>query len=355
MANADWRQETGRRLKEMDEGKSFKAPTGTTTIRILPGDNNPKTKARPYEEHWTHWNVGPNRVPVRCGKSIYGEGKCWLCDKTIPALRASKNKEHKKLADIYMPRESFVVQMAYWDATDKRWIGPKPWNVSTSLAKTLLAEWHQGTPLEHPVEGYNMNLTRTGTGMNSTRYPAFTRSANASPVSAKVMAKLKPLSEIIEEYSEADQKKAYYGQREDAPPDPDSLSPQRGGDQGEEESEELPGEEEVETVDEELPVDDELPGEEAPEDDPLPGEDETVEESPEEEAEESGAFDDLPELPDDGEFEPEPEAPPARKAAPKAAAAPAAKKSSTPPRRPVTSAKPATRPVTAISKGKPRR
>src|ERR1017187_6478869 len=298
-----WRQEAQDRVKERTQGSTVKLAEGITCIRVLPdkkdltpdGKVSPKRiNNKPYREFRVHFSVGPDEAIMACGKDADGAGECWLCDTKIPELEASGNPQKLKIAERVAGKDQFVVNATVFDTDSNKFSMPKPWKLgtggSTSLGIRIYSRIaNSKKDLVDPVKGYNINVTRVGTGMK-TKYPEIETDESPSKVPAAVLAAVKPLDSVIGTYDEEEQKSAYYGR------------PRR--DEGE--------------VEEGVPVDDtpeeteEPVAEEATEGEP------TEEEPAEEPLEETEPESDVPE---EYEAEPEPEVeeepePPKRKPAP---------------------------------------
>ena len=267
----DWREEANERYKEKASKGRFKLVEGENTIRILP---RVKAKSKvPFYEYLVHREVGPNKRFVRCGKTLSGDGECWLCDHKIPALEKSESSAKQKMAATLQPKEQFVVQVASVDADSGKMTGPFLWTVSTGGARSLAARLLgvlRSTKRDYidPVKGYNLTIERTGTGKLDTVYGAVTPDEEPSRVSEKILAKAKPFSELIPAYSEEQQKAAYFGQdsREEtgrsSPEEDEEVKPKKKKHREEEEEpEEEETEEEEESEEEEEPEEEE---EEAP-------------------------------------------------------------------------------------------
>jgi hypothetical protein len=201
-------------LKERSRGKRFKLPEGDTTFRVLP--NAADIAAPEFVEYGMHSEVGPRKAFLRCGKAKSGKGTCWLCDSMIPKLQQSGKAVHAQVADRIQRKDIFAVQIAYLDPTTDRWIGPVLWETPNRVANELL-NIMQRRNISDPEKGYNLTISRTGTGMKDTRYLPIDKEDDPSEVEEAIMSKLKPFREVVRKYDEAAMKAAYYGhEQEDA-------------------------------------------------------------------------------------------------------------------------------------------
>jgi len=210
---SDWRQEAADRLKEKTSKGRFKLVEGDNTIRILPRVKSKKTT--PYLEYLVHRDVGPNKRFLRCGHAIHGEGECWLCDKAAK-LAKSDSKTKQKIAAALQPKEQFVVQIAVVQPDSGKMRGPYLWTVSTggkkSLAMRLLGVLkNPKKDCIDPKRGYNLNIERTGTQLDTT-YTTPIVDEEPSKVPSKILDRCKGFNELIPPYSEEQQKAAYFGQ-----------------------------------------------------------------------------------------------------------------------------------------------
>jgi hypothetical protein len=256
----DWKQQAKERLKDKQQsGNRFKLSEGENCIRILPAPEGAKNKA-PFFEFLIHRNVGPKKRFLRCGKNIRGEGSCWLCDKQIPKLLKSDSKSQRKLADALTAKEQFSVQIAQYDGENEKFRGPFLWSVPTGGGKSMAANilrLFQSNKRDYvsAEKGYNINIERTGTGLE-TRYTSPTSDEEPSEVPEAIIEKLKPLSKVVGTYDEDEMKNAYFGKDADDSDDDEDDEPKKkkkGGDEDEEESEKESEEEESEEEEEESP------------------------------------------------------------------------------------------------------
>jgi hypothetical protein len=166
------------------------------------------------------------------------EGKCWICDILIPKLKKG-GKESR--VTLLTARDICAVQVAKVD-DDGKMTGPFIFNPSKTVADQLIASVFGSKKRDYvdPKKGYNLTLSRTGTGRNDTRYGIIEPDQEPTPVPSELIKKLKAFSDLkeIPAYDEAKQKAAYTG--EDAVDEPDD-----------EEEEEVDAEEETEEEEEE--------------------------------------------------------------------------------------------------------
>ncbi len=210
----DYKAQARKRAAEMKSNIWFKLAEGDNLFRILPTPESKKTQGL-WDEYNVHRDVGPKKVSVRCGKNMEGDGDCWLCDVTIPKLR-KKGKEGRAAA--LEAKSVFVCQVAKVTMTDEdtaKYSGPYLFSPSKGVAAQILSTviGSKKRVYEDPKKGYNITLSRTGTGKNDTRYGILEADAEPSAVPSDLIKKLKPFSEIneIPLYDEAKQKAAYSG------------------------------------------------------------------------------------------------------------------------------------------------
>jgi len=211
----DWRKEAKQRIKDKGEGSRFKLQPGDNCFRILP--NSKGTQYPPHLEILIHRDVGPDKKAVRCGKEINdSSGECWLCDEKIPALEASKKASHKVTAKALQSKEQMLVQVSRVDPDTNNFSAPKVWWVSTggpksqsvALLGTLASTKRQ---YDDPKRGYNLNISRTGTGPTDTRYGSIIPDEEPTKVPSSVLNGMKSLASQVDAYDEDVQRAAYYG------------------------------------------------------------------------------------------------------------------------------------------------
>src|ERR1035437_5060223 len=206
----DWREEAAERFKEKQSKGRFKLGEGENTIRILPRVGSKKSQT-PFFEYLVHREVGPNKRFVRCGKTLHGDGDCWLCDVKVPDLQNSGNPNKQKLAASLQAKEQFVVQVAAIDTDSGKMRGPFLWTVPTGGARSLSARLLQvlkSTKRDYidKENGYNLTIERTGTGKMDTIYGQIVADEESSEVPEKILNQSKPFSAYVPPYSEEQQK-----------------------------------------------------------------------------------------------------------------------------------------------------
>src|ERR1035437_5964180 len=223
-----WQEEAAQRLREKQSKGRFKLPEGETTIRILPRIGSKKSQT-PFFEYLVHREVGPNKRFVRCGKTMHGDGDCWLCDKKIPDLQGGDSAKQKRASSL-QAKEQFVVQVATVDPDSGKMQGPFLWAVPTGGARSLSARLLgvlKSTKRDYvdAVKGYNLTIERTGMTMTDTVYGQPTPDEESSQVSEKILNRAKPFSEYVPSYSEEQQKAAYFGRDEEAEAEEEETRP----------------------------------------------------------------------------------------------------------------------------------
>ena len=209
-----WKEKARGRVKQKQSGGQFKPGEDENIVRILP---NPKGEDfAPFLEFRSHREVGPDKRMIRCGKDIFGKGKCWLCKKS-EELQNSGNRAKIAHAAAMAPVDRMICQVAVLNQRTGKLEGPFVWYLSANGGKSLGIQLQallakEGRSYEHPVKGRNLSLTRTGQGLQ-TRYSAFEPEDEPTKVPTDILEKLKPLEELLPGYSEEDQKDAYFGRK----------------------------------------------------------------------------------------------------------------------------------------------
>lgn len=217
------------RAKKMGEQRKEKAnitlKEGDNCLRVLPTPAG-KTSPEVVMEYQVHYEVGPNKVTCRCGHEPGSDdGDCWLCDKKAEELRkAGKAGRAEKLA----PSVCVVVMASVVTEDDDGKIEfgkPKPWRPSGKVAGTLMTQILASKKRDyvHLKKGYNINISRTGSGFKDTRYGPIEPDDEPSKVPSAIVKLLKPFDAVINEYNE-DQQKAAYAGKEYTPEDSSSDS-----------------------------------------------------------------------------------------------------------------------------------
>lgn len=207
---ANYRDAAAKRGKEFTSGKSFKIVPGNNSFRIL---LPPKSKKAPlpWYEFQVHENVGPSKAYLRCGKDpITGQGDCYTCDKYIPKLR-KRGKEERAAA--LEPKKKLVVMVEKVDVDTSKFVGiPQLWYPAKKTGETVVANIigsRKRDYLSHE-KGYNLSMTRTGTGQNDTRYGIIEADDEPTKVPSRITALLKSFDQNpdIPKYNETKMKQA---------------------------------------------------------------------------------------------------------------------------------------------------
>lgn len=198
------------RAEARASGSWFKLKEGENCFRILPTPPSGDLEA-PFVEYNMHRDVGPRKLGVRCGVDpVSREGKCWLCDVKIPALR---KKGHETRAAALAPKPVFLIQVAKVDGEDMK--GPFLFTPAKTLADQLLTACFANTrrSVVDPKKGYNLYVQRSGTGRNDTRYGSPEYDAKPTMVPKSILAKLLSFDDLKEvpKYSAAKQQAVYAG------------------------------------------------------------------------------------------------------------------------------------------------
>lgn len=237
----DYKARARKRASERSDSSWFKLKEGNNTFRILRtpvGKNTPSV----YYEYKIHRDVGPKRRKLRCGKDLDGNGNCWMCDKQIPKLESAGKATRAAALEA---GEEMVVQVAIVKDNDgePKFVGPKVFSPSRTVGTQILTSVLGGKRdyVDHK-KGYNVSLSRTGTGKMDTRYGVLDRDDEPTEVPDSITDKLVPFSKLKEVpvYSEDAMKAAYFGREEEDDEDENEEEDEvsKSGEDGEDEDEE---------------------------------------------------------------------------------------------------------------------
>ena len=217
-ASEDYRSRARSQRQDKLEGNRFKLEQGINVFRIL---KTPEDKARHSPDVWIeyrmHSDVGPKARFVRCGKSMSGKGRCWLCDVKIPKLQA---KGRSSEAAAMEAKPQLGIQVARVDKDTGKMRGPKLYSMNNGGPKSMAYKL-QGIIqadkdyLSHK-KGYNLTVERVGKGKTDTTYSDPRPDDEPSKVPKSILEKLKPFVDVIPTYDEEYMKAAYYGTEEDS-------------------------------------------------------------------------------------------------------------------------------------------
>lgn len=155
----------------------FKPRQGENTIRILP----PSWEgARHYSyEVWVHNEVGPDKQQYLClaQNDRSPEKNCPLCDERHNPRLSQKD------IDTLRPRPRNYIYLI--DRSNEN-EGVLIWSISNQsdkeiLSQSLIRRTQEYLPIVHPLDGYDIEFTRDGQGIN-TRYRGFKVMREPSPL-----------------------------------------------------------------------------------------------------------------------------------------------------------------------------
>jgi len=216
----DERDYARRRAEARQQSSWFKLNVGDNCFRIVPTPPTDTVKTNFYE-YSIHREVGPRKQTVRCGIDIDPEtgeqvGECWLCDTKIPQLKAKKQDSR---ATALASKAQVIMQVAKVEELGEgktKFSGPFLFTPAPTIANQLLASIFGNRKRSYvdPKKGYNLNISRTGTGRNDTRYGVIEPDQDPSAVPQSLIDKVKPFEDLkeIPVYSQAKQQAAYLGQ-----------------------------------------------------------------------------------------------------------------------------------------------
>jgi hypothetical protein len=253
--------------REQAEGDIYKMLEGDNILRIL---NTPADKARKspaiFVEYLMHGSVGPKKRFLRCGHTIKGGGKCWLCDVQIPKIEDKRPEDAAEMA----PKPQIEFNTAIFDSDTNKFRGPKRLCFSSGGPKSIgfkvqgIVVNDRKNYLDHK-KGYNFTITRFGTGRNNTSYDITSTDDEPSAVPASIVAKLKPFADTVPEYDEERMKNAYFGREEETNSDGAGKKKAKSYEAEEEEAVEADSEEEEVEEEEAEEAEEEVEEEEAEE------------------------------------------------------------------------------------------
>ena len=225
-----WKDEAQKRYKEKKSGDQYKLADGENCFRMLPskkGADDP-----PYREIRMHFGVGPDERALACGKNSDGVGKCKICDVFHLKLRASTKRSSKLTLERTAPKDQLLIQVS--PVEDGKFGKAKPLTVGMgkkSPGLPLLALLSsKKRSYESPEKGYNVTVTRNGTGMQ-TSYDAPIPDEEPTKVPAKILEGMVDLDDLMPKYSAEEQEAAWYGKAREEEEEDDA-------DEAEEEEEE---------------------------------------------------------------------------------------------------------------------
>jgi hypothetical protein len=164
----------------VENTKFFKAKDGDNEIRILP----PTWEgARHYSfEVKLHRDIGADKQTYLCldQDGSPEPGRCPIC---AERRLLSQQRASQKELDELRAQSSNVIYLIDRNKKDE---GPMVWMISGRtdneiLAQSLIKRTQQYLPIAHPIDGYDVEFNRTGTG-RGTKYQGFKVARTESPV-----------------------------------------------------------------------------------------------------------------------------------------------------------------------------
>lgn len=151
------------------EFKFYKPPEGQNQIRILPATFDPP-KGEPAHYGYPiylHSGVGPGKGQTYlCPHKMLGN-RCPVCDEWH-RLERTENPDASEFA--------LLRRVLFWmiDRKDEK-AGPKLWSWSPTVDKEMAGRAQNrrtgaSLKIDHPVDGYDVFFTRTGTTFKNTKY-----------------------------------------------------------------------------------------------------------------------------------------------------------------------------------------
>jgi hypothetical protein len=216
----DERDYARKRAEARQQSSWFKLAVGDNCFRILPTPPTDNVKTN-FFEYAIHREVGPRKQTVRCGVDIDPQtgdqvGECWLCDTKIPALKAKKQESR---ATALAAKSQLIMQVAKVEELGEgklKFAGPFLFTPAPTIGNQLLASIFGNRKRSYidPKKGYNLNISRTGTGRNDTRYGIIEPDQDPTVVPQSLIDKVKAFEDLkeIPVYSQAKQQAAYMGQ-----------------------------------------------------------------------------------------------------------------------------------------------
>ena len=162
----------------------FKLGQGTTKVRVLPGQDPGSVDKDFFALVYLHYKVSPTKptVPVVCAKTKDPRNSCPICD-YVKQLKDSEDPADKRQADDMGQRMKYAMCVLPLEGEDRGkvqvFMAPKKiWSKIISLGGD--SEYGDVT---HPYEGFDLKLTKSGTGKKGTEYDAVPV-RNPSPIAA---------------------------------------------------------------------------------------------------------------------------------------------------------------------------
>lgn len=169
-------------LRGQNKMAFFKLAAGTTKVRILPGIDPSSPDKDFYCKAGTHYWVNPSnpKIPVPCSKTKNPKATCVICDK-VAELKSSSNKADNLEAEKLRVRVRYYVGVVPREGEDagKVMVYPAPKAIYTKIL-SLMEDPEYGD-ITNSTEGFDLNMTRTGSGME-TKYDGYPV-RNPSPIS----------------------------------------------------------------------------------------------------------------------------------------------------------------------------
>jgi len=158
---------------EAEKGRSFakRPPAGRSVWRFLPAIKG--TGGNPFYPVWVHIVKNQSGEIVASGlcPSKMGTGNCVVCPE-VSRLKRTGLKEDKDRADDMRAQFDIYANAVNLEEDDPKVIVLRvPQGVYKTLAG-LLKDGVAGGDFTHPDKGYNIVITKTGSGRNDTEYDA---------------------------------------------------------------------------------------------------------------------------------------------------------------------------------------
>lgn len=144
----------------------MKLVAGRNVVRVLPPPPGQRSVFKVVYQHFV--TIGGQSKSVLCAR-IEAQQHCDVCAK-IAELRSSPNATDQELAKDFGARRRVFVNVIDRKEEAK---GPKVMGIGKQVHEQMLAlrtDEDAGGDWSHPVDGFDLIITRTGTGKNDTKY-----------------------------------------------------------------------------------------------------------------------------------------------------------------------------------------
>lgn len=159
-------------------GRILKLKPGRTVMRVVP----PRKGEKLFKIAHVHYLdvPGVGRVSFNCPR-LMAKRKCSVCDTAAKLEATGEDMDFRKAKKLRAKQQVFI-NVVVRDVEEN---GPQPFRFGKMILDQLIEirqDEDDGGNFAHPIEGFDLKISRKGEGQNDTEYKVTTTGARPSPL-----------------------------------------------------------------------------------------------------------------------------------------------------------------------------